>query len=878
MVRNSLRPLTMATFTLLFGACSGGEGGNVSLSGGAQDPDPVVVDIPIAYVRRPVGEIPDPRDLTAFSPGAELVLKDRAAPSAPSQVISNEVFAQGELYDVRNLTVSIEGDRLLFTMRAPEDPDSDEIPTWNIWEYDHSNGSLRRVIESDISAEAGDDMAPIYLADGRIAFLSNRQRRSRAIRLDEGRPQYPALTEDFREPALVLHVMDADGGDIDQISFNQSHDFAPTLMQDGHLLFGRWDNMGGRNGAHFYRMRPDGRDLQLLYGTHSHDTGFNGGEVQFMRARELEDGGVVSVLKPFIGTDGGGDMLFVDIDNYVEADQPTWENTGLSAPGQESLTVGEVRNDGSLSPHGLFASVDPLWDGTGRMLVSWSECRILRPDQSIGPCTEDALADPTSEAAPPLYGIWVYDSAEESQKPVVSPEEGTIFSDVVALQPRPLPDFLPDGVAGVELDADLAAQGLATLHIRSVYDFDGTDTAPNGIVALSDPVLTAASERPARFLRLVKSVGIPDEEILDLNPTAFGRSAAQQMREILGYVPIEPDGSVKALIPANVPIAISIVDANGQRVGGRHRNWLQFRPGEEAQCLGCHDNTSELPHGRLSAQAPSANPGAPTTGEPFPNTLPALFTDMGESMAETWARINEPRLPSVDLLYHDQWTDPEVDTPDPDLALAYSDLTTAAPTSGACVTDWQASCRITIHYPDHIQPLWDAPRPVFDTDGMTVLEDRRCSSCHSPTDDLGNDQIPAAQLDLLNAPSSDQPDHLVSYRTLLFGDNERVLDDMDRLVDLIIPLLDANGNPLFETDEDGNVILDADGNPIPLTTTVPVPALMSVGGARASGGFFAPFQPGGVHSGWLTGAELRLISEWLDIGAQYYNDPFSAPQ
>ena len=250
----------MATFTLLFGACSGGEGGNVSLSGGAQDPDPVVVDIPIAYVRRPVGEIPDPRDLTAFSPGAELVLKDRAAPSAPSQVISNEVFAQGELYDVRNLTVSIEGDRLLFTMRAPEDPDSDEIPTWNIWEYDHSNGSLRRVIESDISAEAGDDMAPIYLADGRIAFLSNRQRRSRAIRLDEGRPQYPALTEDFREPALVLHVMDADGGDIDQISFNQSHDFAPTLMQDGHLLFGRWDNMGGRNGAHFYRMRPDDRD------------------------------------------------------------------------------------------------------------------------------------------------------------------------------------------------------------------------------------------------------------------------------------------------------------------------------------------------------------------------------------------------------------------------------------------------------------------------------------------------------------------------------------------------------------------------------------------------------------------------------------------
>jgi hypothetical protein len=34
------------------------------------------------------------------------------------------------------------------------------------------------------------------------------------------------------------------------------------------------------------------------------------------------------------------------------------------------------------------------------------------------------------------------------------------------------------------------------------------------------------------------------------------------------------------------------------------------------------------------------------------------------------------------------------------------------------------------------------------------------------------------------------------------------------------------------------------------------------------------------HSAMLTGAELRLIAEWLDIGAQYYNNPFDplAPQ
>jgi hypothetical protein len=31
------------------------------------------------------------------------------------------------------------------------------------------------------------------------------------------------------------------------------------------------------------------------------------------------------------------------------------------------------------------------------------------------------------------------------------------------------------------------------------------------------------------------------------------------------------------------------------------------------------------------------------------------------------------------------------------------------------------------------------------------------------------------------------------------------------------------------------------------------------------------------HTGFLTTGELRLISEWLDIGGQYYNDPFVAP-
>ena len=48
----------------------------------------------------------------------------------------------------------------------------------------------------------------------------------------------------------------------------------------------------------------------------------------------------------------------------------------------------------------------------------------------------------------------------------------------------------------------------------------------------------------------------------------------------------------------------------------------------------------------------------------------------------------------------------------------------------------------------------------------------------------------------------------------------------------------------------------------------------AAGSANASVKFFGVFAPGGSHVGYLSPSELRLVSEWLDIGAQYFNNPF----
>jgi len=356
-----------------------------------------------------------------------------------------------------------------------------------------------------------------------------------------------------------------------------------------------------------------------------------------------------------------------------------------------------------------------------------------------------------------------------------------------------------------------------------------------------------AAQRPARFLRIEKAVSIPDEDVHDFDDTAFGPIIALGMREIVGYVPIEPDGSVRVKVPANVALAVTALDADGRRISTRHNNWLQVRPGDELRCNGCHSPVSGLSHGRADSFA-AAYAGAPTTGVPFPNTVATFSPDVGETMAETRTRVScqtdcAALEPSLDVVYADVWTDPAVRAPDAPFAYQYANLTTTPPTTLACMTTWTSTCRGTIHYEMNIHPLWSVVRQTTDAMG-NVIADNTCArgGCHAPVDAMNATAVPAAQLELTDGASPDEADHFNAYRELL------VTDTAVQLV--------------------GGALID---------TGVNVDPSMSAVGANASNAFFSRFDAGGTHAGYLTPDELKLISEWLDIGAQYYNNPFAAP-
>ncbi len=843
---------------LLLAGCGGSGGGSVNIAN-SQGPDPGTVDFPVFYVKRTIpmtaaGQVAqdDLRMMRVAFPSADLYMRSAASPEAPETNITARITA-GADYDVKDVDVSPDGTKVAFAMRGPLTANMDpaDAPSWRIYEYTIATDTLAPMIDptADTAPDTVNDVSPHYLPDGSIVFSSTRQRNSQAVLINEGKPQFIAEDEARTEPIFDLHVIGPDRTTIDQISFNQSHDRDATVLASGRILFTRWNHTPGKDQMDLYTINPDGTDLELYYGAQSHMTGTDGSVIEFSHPHEMQSGDILVIAREYTDVDFGGQLEIIDGTHYVENTQPLLAYSTLTGPAQTPATTNPVSTLPGPSAGGRFNSAWPLWDGTGRILVSWTECRLLDEAQdppTVVPCTTQALQNPDAQAGPPLYSLWMFDPAQNTFTPIIQPTEGQMITDVAAAQPRPIPTIIPP----ITPDPDLQGEGVGEIDIKSVYDFDGVDTAPDGgIVALSDGK-TPASDRPARFIRLVKAVSIPDQTVVDLAPEAFG--ASDYMREIMGYAPIEPDGSVKLKVPADVAFEIEILDANARRLPGfpEHSDWLQVRAGELLQCNGCHTPpTAAKPysHGR-DGLFPAAYAGA-AGGAPFPDSVATYLPTAGETMAEARAdttcegsdlsTAQCSMTPSVDVFYTDVWTDTAAGlTANPAITYQYSALPTGelAPIPAAtpgCEGAWASNCRIVINYPETIQQIWDQPRTDAAGDQATCTQ----STCHSPPNPAGN-------LDLSNTASNTDADELVSYVDLLFAHN--------------VP-----GPP------------DADGNP----TTISVGPFLDAGSANgpdssASLARFAAGSGDSIHAGILTPAELRLISEWLDIGAQNFNNPF----
>lgn len=907
MVRRGLvytTTLVLLSLTVLLPAC---RNSNNSSTDSASAKSVAKGDLPIAYVKRPVGTIGNPTDGVTFQAGGDLYLRKLSSPSAEEINLTSR-YTQGQ-GDVSDPEVSFDGTKLLFTMKGPNDP------TWDIWEYTIASGSLSRVMQDAATANLGDDVDPAYLPDGRIVFASDRQEKTKLLMAADNVEPYSYHDEYEREASIVLHVMNSDGTNIKQISFNQSHDRNPVVLQSGEIMYSRWDHVGERNQFSIFFTNPDGTNLFVLYGAHSPGN-------SFLHPREMQNGKIVSSLMPLSGTSEGGALVLIDVANYSEHDEPA-PGVNAALGGQQQTTLSEIPLERGLSASGRYATPYPLWDGTERVLVSWT------PSQPTVSTNAITRAEEMVEGAP-VYGVYMLDLNTKSVRPVALAPAGYAITDAVAIMPRPLPNIVSDKL----LSAGLATEGMGILNVKSVYDTDQRGrmgqavlaagesipmiTAPSGdgrtqvadIAKLKDGLQTNAAQRPARFVRITKAVPTPP----GLSREAIGETEFE-MQQILGYAEIEPDGSFKIKVPADIPLAISVIDAQG-RSFTPHTSWVQVRPGETRTCNGCHSprrgnalnvepiagqhqdlfGTSDIGmvhvhpgvsvSGLLRATDADGNnltysivtpPSQGTvvitnsrTGEFIytANANAAIGTDFftfkandgvvdsniattlinineppfataGESMAETRTRhFPQTQLLQADVLYSDVWGA----RPNPCIGIRYvgnrdcsgtllpsEDLTTPVPNSGI------------INYPDHIEPLWAKNRGA-----------NTCVNCHNSAD---SNNAASVGLDLRNTASATGRSN--SYESLLVGK----------------PILDASGQP----------ILDIDDDVVKVRRETP---LVSTGHARGSYVVEKLFEQELLatrnltstvnHAGFLNRAEKRLLTEWIDLGGQYYNDPFAA--
>ncbi len=894
-----LAALALPALALL--GCQSATSGHAPGLAGGQSLTPGITNYPLAYIKQPAlpatavkgnNAAPPPdvdvRDLITSITGSDLYIRDTASAAGVETNVTKAItLGQGA---VRDLDVSPDGKKVVFSLRLPLNPklknDDPKQPHWHIYQYDATTQIVTQLTNDDITA--GHDVGAQYLPDGRIVFASTRQLATQSILLDEGRPQYQAVTDNRQQFIFLLHVMNGDGTDMHQISFNTNHDFAPSVLSNGQIVFSRWEVTNGADQISLYRANPDGSGLELLYGANSHATGANAAGtnnnvIQFLGARQRNDGKLLAIARPFLGTQLGGDLLVIDSANFVEIHQPSSPSAPAGTGQTEATTLG-VTTDAKLpSVGGRFASFYPLYDGTNRVLVSWSPCFVQGTSGVVEVCNAANTSGANVTLAPPQYTLWVYDFAAGTLSPLLSADAGTEIVEPIIMQARtPAPAFIADFTPTTTAEQNLVNRAVGVLDISSVYDFDGIDTAKPNIATQADPGQPSFYTRPARFIRIEKAVEIPDKTVRKINASAFG-PAGMGMREILGYAPIQPDGSVQIQVPANVPFTIDVLDANARRITARHTSWLQLLPGETKSCNGCHtvNATNPTSHGRSGLTQP-VNQGAPSTGQPFPGTNTALFANAGETMAQTLGRISCIKVSTcsqilaTDVIYANVWTTgvtlPAGST-DTAFSYTYSSAPPPAvaegipgspPTNANCAAPgWTAQCRITIHYANansnpiglYIQHLWDLSPRTAKVNGVpnTVVT---CTLCHNTKNAMNAFQFPAGQLDLTGGASGTV---VTSYEQILFPHDELTLN-----MGVLVP-----------------VTVTQPGPP-PVTVPVQVAASMSAGSASASTAFLRMFDgtfhdPVLDHTGFLTHGELRLISEWLDIGAQFYNDPFVAP-
>lgn len=144
----------------------------------------------------------------------------------------------------RDPEVSYDGRRIVFSLRKQRDGAS------HIFEIRADGTGLRQLT----SCADANDIDPVYLPDGGIAFSSTRD------------PKYCMCN---RHIMANLFRMDGDGSNIEQLGNSTLFEGHPTVLPDGRLLYDRWEYIDRNFGdaQALWTVNPDGTSHAIHWGS-----------------------------------------------------------------------------------------------------------------------------------------------------------------------------------------------------------------------------------------------------------------------------------------------------------------------------------------------------------------------------------------------------------------------------------------------------------------------------------------------------------------------------------------------------------------------------------------------------------------------------------
>ncbi len=372
-----------------------------------------------------------------------------------------------------------------------------------------------------ITHHSSNNFNACWLPNDEIVFLSDRK---------------PAYAYCWRTTTPILFRCKADGSHQTRISANYLNDFTPSVMEDGRILYSRWEYVDrpAIPIQSLWSINPDGTNLSGVFGNRvlSPATfmdarvipGTAGKILCVMTAHNRHCHGAIGIVDPNVG--GNAQEAITNLTPEVD--------------------IGKVdQGDGN---HIVGPYVNPFPIDDKQYLVSKDGNIQLRNYQ-------DTLAR-TLVVAPKDNGLGYF-----SPQPVRERKRERLISST-----------LPEG-----MDFSRESDGeWAEIQMMDVY---------NG---LPENIERGSIKKLAIVQEIEKPLSIdPGLRAFGFQFPVVSAGATYAPKKVWGLAKVESDGSARFMVPARKPVYFLPLDENGMAVQ-RMRTFTHFMPGEKQGCVGCH--------------------------------------------------------------------------------------------------------------------------------------------------------------------------------------------------------------------------------------------------------------------------------------------------